>query len=115
MGTWGHGSLENDDAADWTHEFEPYGIVAVREALKQVCKVSPEEYLEVPQASGRDCCCRDRSCGAGRRRIKPLRTGAQSVLQASTEPNCLASSRTGAEGNGAHPPLIRAEGRVVSG
>jgi hypothetical protein len=46
MGTWGSGSLENDDAADFAIEFESEGSQALHEAFD----ISETEYLEAPQA-----------------------------------------------------------------
>lgn len=51
MGAWGAGSFENDDAADWVHEFEQSGVAAVRSASEAVSKLGDNEYLEAPEAS----------------------------------------------------------------
>src|SRR5215468_1909995 len=51
MGAWGHGSFENDDAADWVHEFELQGASAVVSALEYISRFPEEEYLEAPGAS----------------------------------------------------------------
>jgi hypothetical protein len=51
MGAWGHGGFENDDAADWVHEFELQGASAVVPALEYVSKLPEDEYLDTPEAS----------------------------------------------------------------
>lgn len=51
MGAWGHGSFENDDAADWLAEFEAVGFGAVAAALERVTRLADDEYLEAPEAS----------------------------------------------------------------
>lgn len=51
MGAWGHGSFENDDAADWVGDFERDGIPAVRSALEQVSTLAQDEYLDATAAS----------------------------------------------------------------
>src|SRR5262245_51950556 len=50
MGTWGHGSLENDDAAGWVSEFYAGGVGAVLSALEHVSRLGRDEYLEAPEA-----------------------------------------------------------------
>ena len=51
MGTWGHGSFENDDAMDWLQEFESGGAGAVESAFEAVTSLSDGDYLEAPDAS----------------------------------------------------------------
>jgi hypothetical protein len=51
MGAWGHGSFENDDAADWDHEFELQSAWAIVSDLEYVSKFPEDEYLEAPEAS----------------------------------------------------------------
>ena len=51
MGAWGFGSFDNDDALDWVNDFECSGVVAVDQALTQVCELADDEYLEAPEAS----------------------------------------------------------------
>jgi hypothetical protein len=51
MGAWGHGSFDNDDAADWVYAFEKDGRAAVAQALRNAADLSNEEYLEAPEAS----------------------------------------------------------------
>ncbi|MFT3988399.1 DUF4259 domain-containing protein [Aestuariivirga sp.] len=46
MGTWGSGSFENDDAADFTVEFESEGLLALHDALD----IEDGDYLEAPVA-----------------------------------------------------------------
>lgn len=36
MGTWGHGTFQNDDAADWLYELEEGGLDVVDAALNAV-------------------------------------------------------------------------------
>ncbi len=51
MGAWGHGSFENDDAADFGIELESRGWEIVYSALHAATGLAPEEYLEAPEAS----------------------------------------------------------------
>jgi hypothetical protein len=51
MGALGYGSFENDDAADWVHEFESSGVAAATLALEHVSNIAEDEYLEAPEAS----------------------------------------------------------------
>jgi hypothetical protein len=51
MGAWGHGSFENDDAADWVSDFEANGVSAVVSVLEHVTQLGEDEYLEAPEAS----------------------------------------------------------------
>jgi len=46
MGTWGSGSFENDDAADFAYAFERDGLSALDAALKGAAA----DYLEAPEA-----------------------------------------------------------------
>lgn len=48
MGTWGHGTFHNDDAADWLYELEEGGLDVVDAALQAVTLGG---YLAAP-----DCC-----------------------------------------------------------
>ena len=51
MGTWGYGSFDNDDAADWVYEFESSGRAAVAAALRRVSELADGKYLEAPEAT----------------------------------------------------------------
>jgi hypothetical protein len=51
MGAWGHGSFENDDAADWLSELEDRGVAAVSSVLEHVTQFAENGYLEAPEAS----------------------------------------------------------------
>jgi hypothetical protein len=52
MGTWGAGSFENDDAADWAAEFcEIRDEELLSEALTRAAEAEAGEYLEAPDAS----------------------------------------------------------------
>jgi len=51
MGTWGYGSFDNDDAADWVYEFESSGRAAVTSALRRVAELANGKYLEAPEAT----------------------------------------------------------------
>lgn len=48
MGTWGHGTFQNDDAADWLYELDEGGLDVVDAALQAV-RVGG--FLSAP-----DCC-----------------------------------------------------------
>ena len=49
MGTWGIGSFDNDDAADWVYELEESGGAdAISQALRAI---GPDGYLEAPDCS----------------------------------------------------------------
>lgn len=50
MGTWGHGSFENDDALDWVSELESAeDTEPITAAFEEV--LSAEDYLEAPEAA----------------------------------------------------------------
>src|SRR5262245_15653741 len=51
MGTWGYGSFDNDDAADWVYEFESSGRAAVMSALRRVSELADNKHLEAPDAT----------------------------------------------------------------
>jgi len=51
MGAWGHGSFENDDAADFGIELETRGWEIVYSALHAVTRLAADDYLEAPDAS----------------------------------------------------------------
>ena len=51
MGAWGHGSFDNDDAADWVGDFERNGVAAVVTMLQHVSNFGEDDYLEAPDAS----------------------------------------------------------------
>jgi len=51
MGAWGHGSFDNDDAADWVQTFELHGVTAVVTTLERVANFPKDEYLEAPETS----------------------------------------------------------------
>ena len=46
MGTWGSGSFDNDDAADFAIEFESEGLLALNNAFD----ILDEDYLGAPEA-----------------------------------------------------------------
>jgi len=49
VGTWGIGSFDNDDAADWVYELEESGGAdAISQALRAI---GPDGYLEAPDCS----------------------------------------------------------------
>jgi Domain of unknown function (DUF4259) len=51
MSAWGHGSFDNDAAADWVYRFDQEGVAAVASALARVAEFPEDEYLEDPEAS----------------------------------------------------------------
>ena len=52
MGAWGAGPFENDDAADWVWDLEESSDDSViASALGAVSDLSPDEYLEAPDAT----------------------------------------------------------------
>ncbi len=50
MGAWGEGAFDNDDAADWSGEFEgadgDTGLEVVRSGLQAAAKTSGDDYLD---------------------------------------------------------------------
>jgi hypothetical protein len=52
MGAWGHGSFDNDDAADWVFELEDATDDSVLErTLTAVASAPPDAYVESPEAA----------------------------------------------------------------
>src|SRR5688500_2002913 len=48
MGAWGHGSFENDGAADWVYELEKSGdLSVVIAALEGLAEAAADEYVDV--------------------------------------------------------------------
>lgn len=50
MGTWAEGAFDNDDAADWSLQFEDAdqasGLRLIEDALKQATEIGGDRYLE---------------------------------------------------------------------
>lgn len=55
MGAWGEGPFENDDAADWSGEFDGAsqsdGLRTIRETLSHAADSSVDDYLDAPEGS----------------------------------------------------------------
>jgi hypothetical protein len=52
VGAWGAGPFENDDAGDWVWELEDDSNASVvRDALEAVVLLSPDDEIEVSEAS----------------------------------------------------------------
>jgi hypothetical protein len=51
MGTWAEGAFDNDDAADWSWQFdgadEASGLQLIEDALKQAVEAGAARYLEI--------------------------------------------------------------------
>jgi len=56
MGTWGMGTFENDDAADWLDELQSSGDGAVLQAALET-HTTTEGYLEAPEGVHIICAC----------------------------------------------------------
>jgi Domain of unknown function (DUF4259) len=111
MGAWGHGSFENDDAADWVHEFELQGASAVVPAQESVSKIPEDEYLEAPEASVAIAAA-EIVAAARERFIEPPGRGTHNFFPTSTQTKRLASLGTLSKGRWAHSPAVGVEGLV---
>lgn len=55
MGTWAEGAFDNDDAADWSLQFDgadqASGLRLIEDALKQATETGAGRYLETRHAA----------------------------------------------------------------